>query len=380
MEIKLTEIKANPTQPRRGIDPDKLAELSASIREVGLLNPILVRPNGKDYEIVHGERRFKACESLGLETIRAEVRELSDEQAFLIALTENIQRHDLDPIEEAAAYQRMIADFGYTQAKVGEVVGKSQQLVADRLCLLNLSDPIQDMITARAVSPSVGRMLSRHDNTEEAEELAMEVADGNLTVRGLGQVLRGERPAAGSRIIVLTNADDPIETLNWCEMMFAKLKIEIDDYVKENHRQCAEYGYTSIGIPPEVFEELDEETALERFVEVCNYAKWGHELSNRFMDTWIRKLRAECQLHVLYKDDWGNTDPTVIKEIADSFRRYHPLLNFELEDLNAYLDYYFQDGHIYERELTLKDTVRFARRWSLPWFRKNEQRRLEQAM
>ena len=198
--IKISQIQPNPGQPRRGIEPYKLKELAASIKEVGLLSPILVRPNGKNFEIVHGERRFKACKKLKFKTIRAEVRELDDREAFLIAFTENLQRENLDPIEEAQALSRLINDFEHTQDQAGEILGKSQQYVADRLSLLRLPEPIQDMITARAVSPSVGRMLARHDDQEKVEELAMEVAEGRLTVRGLGQILRGEDPEPGTHL------------------------------------------------------------------------------------------------------------------------------------------------------------------------------------
>lgn len=188
--IPIEKIRPSQFQARRAIDPSGVEELAASIRECGLLNPVLVRPSGDGYELVHGERRLMACRLVGLTSIPAEVRELTDEQAFLAGLVENIQREQLSPVDEAVALQRLLDDFGYSQARAGEVIGRSQQYVADRLSLLKLSEPVQDMITARAVSPSVGRMLSSVE-PERAEELALEVAQGRLTVRGLRQRIDG---------------------------------------------------------------------------------------------------------------------------------------------------------------------------------------------
>lgn len=187
-EITIEQIKPNPEQPRKHFDEAALQELADSIQEVGLLNPILVRPNGSGYEVVHGERRWRACQLAGLETIRADVRDLDDETAFLIAFTENLQRDDLNAMEEAQALQALKDKFGYSQAEVGARIGKSQPWISGRLALLKLPDEVQDQVITRVISPSAARELSRIDDPEIQANLADKAAKGNLTVRELESV------------------------------------------------------------------------------------------------------------------------------------------------------------------------------------------------
>lgn len=182
MDINIKKINPNHEQPRETFDG--INELAESIREKGLLEPILVRPKGERYEIIHGERRWKAVKKLGWESIEANIREATDKEAFELSLIENIQRKDLNPIEEAKAFKKLQED-GYTQAKIGGVINKSQQYVADRLTLLNLPDKVQDKITARAISPSIGRRLASIDNKRVQMNLAKRVADENLTVKAV---------------------------------------------------------------------------------------------------------------------------------------------------------------------------------------------------
>lgn len=184
-ELQIDLIKPNQDQPRKQFDPEALQELADSIATVGLLNPILVRPNGAGFEIVHGERRWRACQLAGLETIRAEVRELDDETAFLIAFTENLQRDDLSPIEEAEALKTLRDRFGYSQAEIGAKIGKSQQYIAGRLALLRLAEPVQEMITTRVVNPSMGVRLAAVDDGKFQTVMAKQAAQENLTVKDL---------------------------------------------------------------------------------------------------------------------------------------------------------------------------------------------------
>lgn len=235
-----------------------------------MLNPILVRPNGKDYEIVHGERRWRACQDAGLTEIPATIRELSDEEAFLIAFTENLQRDDLNPIEEATSFKRMIDDFGYTQQKVANVLGKSQQYVADRLSLLKLTEPVQDMITARAVSPSVGRMLARHDDTDEAEELALEVAEGNLTVRELGCLLKGQPPQTEKKYLdALLARYNAITKDDWFVNHFREMATSSCGLPLEMFMACLEIAecdwYTMTPVSLEIAEHMKRELTKEEW-------------------------------------------------------------------------------------------------------------------
>lgn len=187
-EITIDQIKPNTEQPRKHFDEVALQELADSIQEVGLLNPILVRPNGSGYEIVHGERRWRACQLAGLEAIRADVRELDDEAAFLIAFTENLQRDDLNAMEEAQALQALKDKFDFSQADIGAKIGKSQPWISGRLALLKLPEPVQEKVITRVITPSAARELSRIENAEIQADLADKAASGNLTVRELEAV------------------------------------------------------------------------------------------------------------------------------------------------------------------------------------------------
>ena len=192
IEISLDKMRPNPNQPRRRFEG--LEELAQSLRDEGQLTPVLVRPNGDGYELVSGERRWRAAKLAGLEVLRAEVRELTDELAYRLSLIENVARANLTPIEEAQAFRKLIDD-GKTQAEVGGLVGKSQQYVADRLALLRLPDKVQELVTARAVNPSVARRLVALDDEKLQIELAERAAEGDLTVRDverMKQVREGE--------------------------------------------------------------------------------------------------------------------------------------------------------------------------------------------
>jgi ParB/RepB/Spo0J family partition protein len=159
-DILLNQIKPDPDQPRKYFDPESLAGLAASIKEHGLAVPILVRPSGEGYIIVHGERRYKAIQSLGWETIPAEVRDITADQAHWLALIENIQREDLSPIEEAQEYQRIL-DTGATQAELAERVGKTQSYISHKTSLLKLPDPLRYLLSCKAITEGHTRQLKR---------------------------------------------------------------------------------------------------------------------------------------------------------------------------------------------------------------------------
>jgi len=184
-DILLTEIDPDPAQPRQHIDPVKLAELAQSIHEKGLIVPLLVRPDGGRFIIVHGERRYKACQSLGLETIRAEVRAVSAEEAHWLALIENIQRDDLSPLEEARAYQQRLEE-GITQTDLAQRIGKTQSYIAQKLRLLKLPEGIQRDLSRPGFSEGHARQLLRVNHLSEFQSyLAQGVLGGDVPVSGL---------------------------------------------------------------------------------------------------------------------------------------------------------------------------------------------------
>ena len=192
-EIAVDAISPNPNQPRRRFPEAELEELAASIRQKGVLQPILVRPAmyAGQYEIVAGERRWRAAQRNGLRTIPALVRSLSDAEVLEIAIVENVQRADLSPIEEAEGYRMLVEKFGRTQAQVADVVGKSRAHVANALRLLQLPEPVQAMVREGRLTAGHARPLI---GAADAVRLAEAAAERGMTVR---QVEAAARARAG---------------------------------------------------------------------------------------------------------------------------------------------------------------------------------------
>ncbi len=159
LEIDIQEVRPNPKQPRVQFDDQSLKELAESIREHGLLQPILVRPSAGGYEIVAGERRLRACQSLGLDTIRAIVRTITDQKLLEIALVENLQRQDLNPIEKAVACKSLLEESKLTQAEAAKRLGKDRSSLANLLRLLELPKEVQDLLSAGALTMGHARAL-----------------------------------------------------------------------------------------------------------------------------------------------------------------------------------------------------------------------------
>jgi ParB/RepB/Spo0J family partition protein len=159
MKIKIDLIKPNPFQPRIFVDEKKMEELAENIKQFGLLQPILVRPIKGKYQIAHGERRWRACKLIGMKEIETEVKELTDKQMLEIALTENLQREDLNPIEEADGYNALIEKFEYTQEQLSKKIGKSRPYIANSLRLLKLPEWLRTDVLYKTFSPWHARAL-----------------------------------------------------------------------------------------------------------------------------------------------------------------------------------------------------------------------------
>lgn len=184
--VRISLIEPDKNQPRTQFDEERLAELSQNISRHGLLQPILVRPleNG-GYRIVAGERRWRAARMAGLEEVPVVIRELTDFEAAQISLIENLQREDLNPIEEAKAYKRLIDDFGMTQEQVAESVSKSRAAVANSVRLLKLEGSVQTLLEEKKITVGHAKILCGIDNAEQQEKLAEKCALNKLTVREL---------------------------------------------------------------------------------------------------------------------------------------------------------------------------------------------------
>ncbi|MGI5824143.1 MAG: ParB/RepB/Spo0J family partition protein [Bacillota bacterium] len=182
--LKVSEVHANPNQPRQIFDDDKLKELMKSVKEQGILQPILVRPDeGDSYQIIAGERRFRAACLCGLPEVPCIVRNLDDTATLEVALIENIQRQNLNPLEEAATYKDLLEKYNYTQSKLAEKLGKSRAYVANTIRLLSLSESLKMSIMEGRLSAGHGRALLQLTKTEDRDALAAKIAAENLSVR-----------------------------------------------------------------------------------------------------------------------------------------------------------------------------------------------------
>jgi ParB family chromosome partitioning protein len=200
-EIDVNNISANPKQPRTVFDEDQLTELALSIKEVGLLQPPVVRSigNGK-YQLIMGERRFRAAKLAGLKSIPVIIRQTSDDQLLREALVENIHRSQLNPLEEAAAYQQLLNDFGYTHDELAMKLSKSRPVITNTMRLLNLPPAVQRRVAAGVISAGHARALLSLTDEKEIENLANRIVSEGLTVRAVEEIVAsgGAKVKAGS--------------------------------------------------------------------------------------------------------------------------------------------------------------------------------------
>ena len=182
--IRIDDIVPNRYQPRHNFSPGELAELAASIKESGVLQPIMVRRKGDGiYELIAGERRWRASKEAGLETIQAVVRNCSDQESLLIALVENIQREDLNPMETARAYSRMMNEFGLTQEAIAHKVGRDRSSVANTVRLTNLHPDVQKLVEAGTLSAGHAKVILGLESPEGQMKISTMVASQGLSVR-----------------------------------------------------------------------------------------------------------------------------------------------------------------------------------------------------
>ncbi|MFI9767623.1 ParB/RepB/Spo0J family partition protein [Streptomyces sp. NPDC052415] len=244
-ELPLDSISPNPRQPREVFDEDALQELVTSIKEVGLLQPVVVRQLGPGrYELIMGERRWRACREAGLEAIPAIVRATDDEKLLLDALLENLHRAQLNPLEEAAAYDQLLKDFNCTHDQLADRIGRSRPQVSNTLRLLKLSPKVQNRVAAGVLSAGHARALLSVEDPEEQERLAKRVVAEGLSVRSVEEIVtlmgsraqkapRAKGPRAGGRVSpalndLATRLSDRFETRVKVELGQKKGKITVE--------------------------------------------------------------------------------------------------------------------------------------------------------
>jgi ParB family transcriptional regulator, chromosome partitioning protein len=229
VQVPLDEIKANPMQPRRSFSSEAMTELTASVREQGVIQPILLRPVDDGYEIVAGERRFRAATSAGLRTVPAIIRRVDRAESLEIALIENLMREDLNPVDEAEAYRDLIEEFGYTQEQLSRRVGKDRSTISNTLRLLKLPDEILDALARGAISMGHGRALLglAEAGAEAMLEVFAKVVADSLSVRQTEEAVRvarqgrRKRATAGALPAPMVNLQDRL-----CRHLGTRVKVK----------------------------------------------------------------------------------------------------------------------------------------------------------
>lgn len=200
VEINIDEIRSNPYQPRKVFDEDALEELAASIKEYGVVQPVIVKKSIKGYELIAGERRTRASKIAGLKTIPAIIKEFNDQDMMEIALIENIQRENLNPIEEAESYANIIKLRGFTQEEFANKFGKSRSYVTNILGLTKLPEPVKKYVAARKITMGHARVLSKLEDDEQIILLADRIIKEGLSVRDIEKITSGEESKKKNKI------------------------------------------------------------------------------------------------------------------------------------------------------------------------------------
>ncbi|MFV0250236.1 MAG: ParB/RepB/Spo0J family partition protein [Bacilli bacterium] len=249
IEININDLRVNPYQPRKHFDETALSELSLSIKEHGVIQPIIVKKSIKGYEIIAGERRTRASKIAGLDKIPAIVREFSDEQMMEIALLENLQRENLSSIEEAYAYKAMIDKLYMTQEELSKKVGKSRSHVTNILGLLHLPQEIQELVNTSKISMGHARILSKLDDTKKIYELADKIVNDKISVREIEKMTDSEEIQKRVKI-------NKRENNNEYKHVEELLKEKLDTKVKINDKRI-EISYTNIADLNRILEIID---------------------------------------------------------------------------------------------------------------------------
>ena len=181
--LPISEIKPNKAQPRKTFRPEELAELADSIKQNGILQPLLVRKKGSEYEIVAGERRYQAAKAAGLSEVPVVIREISDDEVFKLALIENLQRSDLSPLEEAQGYRQLIKEKGLTQEELAKILSKSRSAITNTLRLLDLPEEVQGLVEEGKLTAGHARAILAVPSEEGRIQLAQKVVEERLSVR-----------------------------------------------------------------------------------------------------------------------------------------------------------------------------------------------------
>ncbi len=254
--IRLSQIEPNKSQPRQRFDEAAIQNLADSIRQHGLIQPILVREYGSGYQIVAGERRYRACRMLGLSEVPVIVKEYSDSETAQIALIENIQREDLNPIEEAAAYKELMENYEMTQEELSKTVGKSRSTIANSVRLLAMPEEIKSYLVSGELSVGHAKAISSANSEKEMLALAEKSVKGELTVRGVEKQIKQNLAKLQKEIEVLEPQTD-----NYFKELELGLKESLGRKVKVS-ANSAEKGSLTI----EFYDKEDLADLIQKFM------------------------------------------------------------------------------------------------------------------
>lgn len=247
--LRISEIEPNRKQPRKIFNEDAIASLAESIKENGMLQPILVRPlECGGYQIVAGERRWRAARMLGLEEVPVNIRELSDIQAMQIAIIENLQRENLNPIEEAKGYNELIQNYGMTQEKVSLMVGKPRSSIANTIRILSLPESVHKMIENGELSLGHAKVLLAFDDDETIISMAEKASNGKMTVRQLEKFVKQKNV--------------PCRTLQNNDTYFAEMEISLNERL--GRKVKVNYGKKKGSLTLEFYDKDDLKQIAEK--------------------------------------------------------------------------------------------------------------------
>lgn len=262
-EVSVSEIVPNRFQPRKDFDPERLAELAASIKTYGVLQPIVLRKMSDGYELVAGERRWRASQISGLKVIPALIRNYTDTEMTAVALVENLQRENLNPMEEAFAYRRLIDEFGFTQEEVSQQVGKSRSHIANSVRLINLPTEVQEYVSRGTMTPGQARPLLVLPTPDLQREAAAEILTQSLTARDAEALARqwNKKPALKSDNKKRTAAFLDHQELE--SRLGALLGTRVHVTEKENGKGAITIEYYSAEDLHRILEQLEGEPSVE---------------------------------------------------------------------------------------------------------------------
>ena len=252
VEIPLEELRPNPYQPRKVFDEEALQDLADSIKEHGVFQPIIIKKSIKGYEIIAGERRYRASKIAGLTKIPAIIRNFTDEQMMEIALLENLQRENLNAIEEAIAYKKMIQNLGITQEELAKKVGKSRSHVTNIIGLLRLPQEVQQLVADSKITMGHARALSKLESEEEMKALANKIIDEHLPVRQTEEDLSSDKIEKKVKISRVNNNSNTRE-FKYVEDL---LRDKLDTKVKIKEKKI-EISFTNVADLNRILEVLN---------------------------------------------------------------------------------------------------------------------------